>query len=374
MTEAQTLALVLAGLYLLEQTLRVLPDALVFRRKAGGGWTAVRARPWSAFADRALVLAPLVPPLRGVVVVAPWPLSLSPEGILAWPADGRPGPRARAVPVRWEEIRDTDADGAALLVNGAHFVDAGSAPAADALANLVAGLAGAPPADREARIAEALDATLDADVARARVAAWEEHRALLSLASHAVFALVAAAVLFMAWEATHPVVWLSLLALALPAHLLGVWAFARAHRALHPARVRERRVSAALLAVAPLESAHADTFLSRDLFPLAHGAAVAAALGEDAVRRETAAGAYRRLRHPTADERPDKPEGARVWEWHRAMVAAAIAARHADALAPLLTARGEPDARGRCPRCLALHARAAGDCGDCAGVALRPLT
>lgn len=377
MTEAQTLYLVLALVYLSECVLWLPRGAVAFRARGGGRFRPANSLEWAANDAGGFVLGPPLPPLDFLVGCGA-PISFSPRGI-ASEAPRRLGLAPPAPPrfVAYDAIEGVLADGPHVVVNGERFVRALTPGQARRLAGRILRLAEADLPRREALLREDAEKSCDPGPVLALVERFERGTLPLAVASNllflAVFVLTPLSTRFLPLLRTWPIFALLIVASAAAA----VVAFRRAHRAFHPepeARAERRKLSF-VLAISPPAAMRARDACARDLVADADPLGAAAALLPAEEFPAFAARAWRDLRFPSPAGEGGSADARAAVAWHRALLlertAALLRARGLDpeALAAPPDRAGADD-RSYCPRCRALFALAEGRCDDCGGVAL----
>src|SRR5688572_13641648 len=121
MSDVQWLFAVLAVLYAWECACWVKRGSVVFSTWLGRVWRARHPGNLLANQHGGFLFAAPLPPLGTLLTATQFPLSISPEGVLAYVASNvnpgwRPAQSERFV--RFEEIRQVVARGGKLLVNG----------------------------------------------------------------------------------------------------------------------------------------------------------------------------------------------------------------------------------------------------------------
>lgn len=381
MSEAESLLLVLALLYLLECVGWIRRGAVVFRTRGGPRWSAVHPGLQWGNQRGGLILAHPLPPLGGLVLSAPFPFSLSPTAVLAFVAPAaNPGgrPPQRGSWLRWEQITAVAAAGRELKINGAVWCKFASAHTAHHCAAQLQTLARLPVEQRAAAIRTTLAAPLDLASARAQWdAAQPALRKLRGLGNSLfVFVFLVAPGLF----------WLFGIARCWPVLVVG-WlghtvtiatVFFRAHRRLYPVADEERFTHFLTSLLAAPTAIRAHDLLARPLLERFHPLVVAQLLATPAAFQEVARDTLRELRFPARCGNELGAEAAAIEKNSRELL-------HELIVAALRRAGLEPDSllvppvaldascRAYCPRCEAQFTTASGTCADCGGLPLLPL-
>jgi hypothetical protein len=370
------LELCLVAVYLSE-CVHASPRGAAWLRVARGALRAGWARDGFALGGQAWTLGGFGG--TALLVAAPWPLALSPEGLVGATLGGL-ATADRGDPSRvfaWDELRRVEADGRWLVVNDRRLVPTAGPRAARELRDLVRRLAELPRPRRAAALAEARRRSLDVAAARTELEAlWPAVRGLRRLGALGL-GLVALLLVLGFHLAAPPGFALATAGALILVLALGLRSFRAAYARLIPDGRPERNARSLALALSPLGLARAWHWLARDLAVTRHPLAVlAAAAPDDAALRAAAAPLLRDLLHPVA--LPVEADGlaARILDAHHAAEREAVAA--------LLRGRGlglesfdrapeglEAGVRSWCPRCHAGRTSAGGDCDDCPGIALR---
>jgi hypothetical protein len=379
MTDEQALYLLLAVVYLFECLIWVGRETVVFRAPWGRSFGILGAEGLPGTTRWGGLLAFPLPPLGTLLVTQQWPLSVSPQGALAFTAQAfNPGGRheQEARLVRFEEIRTVGCEGRVVLVNGERFLAADSAALARHLAAYLGRLRRLPPPAREGAVREELARMLDAAALARRVEELRRRRCGVLLAANALFVhLFAVCPLVVAARGLSGT-WAWLLAPALALQAAAVAGFFREHARLHPRDSAERWTAALSMALVPPAAIRAADHLGRSLAAGHHPLAAARVLCPREAFEEFAARVLRDLRHPLRPACPSPdPSAAAVESWHRAE-----ALRAAEAFArrelgdgwsvPAEPARESPGSLSFCPRCFAQYTLDSGSCGDCGDLEL----
>lgn len=371
MNDAQWLALILAGVYTAECVVRVPSGALVLRPSSGTRRVA-RVASWSDVLQGGLVLDTALPPLDGHAVLQPWPIAISPEGVVArGAADGAAAPHF----VAWDRTADVAADGRDLVVDGVAVARCASPAAATSLGESLAKIAAVPGESREQAIVAAIDARFDAAAVTARRDEWTRASSRVRVSANVLFVVAAALVLGMAGTQFLTAIWPWLL---IPAAFAVVWTlrdFSYAFRQLHPGSDADRRRAVLHLAMSPLAAIRAASVAGRDVYAPWDPLTVAAVTCDDDAFRDFARTTLCELRHPLAAAGERAADVARCEDWFRARLVERaerfLRTKDVDPSALLAPpAKTNAASRAFCPRCRTQYEIVAGACADCAGVAL----
>jgi hypothetical protein len=383
MSDVQLLFAVVAALYAWE--------CLCWLRRGGVAFTTWWGRHWAARHPGALagnqsggfVPAPLLPPLGTLFVANQLPLSLSPDGVLAFVATNvnpgwRPAQSGRFV--TWRDLREVRARGKKVLINGELLVAAATPGLARHLGAELKRLAALKSAERAATISQFVQGALDPKAIEARRAEWRKQaRPVRWLANVLVlyFFVVAPALI---WQYGFLLCWLWLLLGLLALTFTTATLFARAHRGLYPNAHDERFTHMLTIALAPTSAMRAHDTLSRPLLESFHPLAVAQIFLDNRDFREFARRSLLDLRHPALPSCPNgMPEAQTAERFFRETLLATteeFLSKQGVELEKLCRAPapGDESSRAYCPRCEAQFTSAEGRCADCGGLALVAFT
>jgi hypothetical protein len=379
MSDVQWLFVVLAALYGWECLCWLQQGAVALVTWRGRRWALRHPGALAGNQRGGFILAPPLPPLGTVFVAGQCPVSLSPEGVLAFVATNlhpgwRPAQSGQFVP--WDELRGVKTRGKKLLVNGTPFLVAASPGAARLWRHRFQQLANEPAARRGQSIAEILKQTFDTKLAAAHCEAFrkEAHavRWFANLLLGYVFVVVPVAI----WGLGFKLAWLWLLLGLLTLTVTTATQFARAHRRLHPEAGDERFTHTLTIALAPASAMRAHDALSRPLLEAFHPLAAANVLLPAASFRALARRALRDVRQPALPTCPNPQAAAVATElFFRAALRTTMEAflkTHGIEPDELCRAPEPAEAASRayCPRCETQFATAAARCADCGGLAL----
>lgn len=325
------------------------------------------------------VVAPPLPPLGTVFVANQFPLSLSPDGVLAFVATN-PNPGWRPAQsghfVRWSDVREVRARGKKVLINGELWLTAATPGLARHLRNELRRLTALKPDERGTAIAQLMETSLDTMAIGAHLTDWRKRaHPIRWLANFLVFYifLIAPALI---WSFGLLLCWLWLLLGLLAMTVTTATLFAHAHRALYPDAHDERFSHTLLIALAPTSTMRAHDALSRPLLESFHPLAAARGFLDDRDFRAFARRILLDLRQPAMPGCADERAEAKATEgFARETLLAAtekFLAQHAVKPEELCQPPkpGDESSRAYCPRCEAQFTSTEGCCADCGGLAL----
>ena len=379
MGDLESLLLVITAIYLTECAAWVRRSSVAVRQGWNAQWHLRHPGVVCGNAHGAIVMANPLPPLGTVLLGHPFPVSLSPQGMLSFTAvcldaGGRPPQLARWL--RYADAQSIGTEGRTVFVNGTLFVKAPSPMVARRLAGLLRELKALPENDRGAAIRRALATTLDADAARKR---WEDFqkisprlRWLGNLLFIYLFVLAPTAIWFFGFRLAGLWVVAGLLA---QTFTIG-WQFWRAHGALYPSGSEERFAPFLTMLLAPPTAIRAYDLLARRLVESFHPLALTEAFCGGTAFQQLARRVLLDLRFPMLPSAPSsEPAIVQTEEWFRGVfleecerAAERAGLKPSELIRPPV--QSEKASRSYCPRCGAQFVVQGGVCVDCGGRAL----
>ncbi len=379
MSDVQLLFVVLAALYVWECACWLRRGSVACVTWLGRDWRAVHPGALAGNPNGGFILAAPLPPLGTLLIANQLPLSLSPDGVLAFVATNvNPGwrPTQSGCFVRWENLNAVRLRGKKLLVNGELFLVAATPSFVRHLSAELQRLAKLSPAPRETAIAGVLRGMFDGRAIESRLREHQTRSPAVRRLGNALFLYLLVIVPGVIWYFGFGLAWLGLLLGLLALTIVTATFFCRAHRALYPAAGDERFTHTLTIALAPSSALRAHDALSRPLLENFHPLAVAKHLLPDKEFRTFARRVLLDLRHPARPLVPnEQPEVAATEAYSRhALLAATEEFLKQHGFAPdelgHAPAPADDSCRSFCPRCDAQFTTATGECGDCGGLAV----
>ncbi len=379
MNDVQLLFVVLGVLYLWECACWLRRGSVAFVTWLGRDWRAVHPGTLAGNPNGGFILAAPLPPLGSVFIANQLPLSLSPDGVLAFVATNvNPGfrPAQSGCFARWEKLGAVRVRGKKLLVNGELFLVAATSGLARHLKAELQRLAKLAPAARETAMVEMLRRTLDLRAIESRQQEYQSRSRAVRRLSNALFVYLLVIVPGLIWYFGFCLTWLGLLLGLLTLTIATATCFYRAHRALYPNAGDERFTLTLTIALAPSSTLRAHDALSRPLLENFHPLAVAKQPLPDTEFRMFARRVLLDLRHPA---RPwgisQQPEVVATEAYsRRALLSATEDFLNQNGLAPdelgLAPSPADDSCRSFCPRCDVQFTTLSGECADCGGLAV----
>lgn len=379
MNDVQLLFVVLAVLYGWECACWLRRGTVGFSTWLGRDWQVRHPGTLVGNQNGGFILAPPLPPLGTLFVAQQFPLSISPDGVLAFVATSvnpgwRPAQSGRFV--RFADLREARTRGRSVIINGERWVACASPGLARRCVEHLQQLARLKPAQRDAAIGEWLRGAFAAGAVKRKRDDFEPRAKTIRRLSNGLLGYVFVVVPAVIWHFGFKLSWLGLLAGLLGLTSATAFFFCRAHRALYPQAGDERFTHTLTILLAPTTAMRAHDALSRPLLEDFHPLALAKVLLPEKDFREFAQRLLRDLRQPAWPLCPNESPGAREVE---------AQARRAwqSVVEQFLKENGiEPDTlcqppapsddtcRSYCPRCQAQFTTIARTCADCGGLPL----
>jgi hypothetical protein len=367
MSPTAILFIVVAGIYLLDCFLLVPEDALVLAEGHAGRWRVATSGIALGAVRKRAVIAGVLSPGGTNVVLPPWSLAMSPQGI-AW-RDAEGG--LQGLP--YESLDSVRSDDATVHLTSDAAITVHSRARARHLVTVLVKLRDAHQSARAALLERELSRALDESAVRD---VWTKHRAAttpLRAVSIILFLhLFVGWPVVVAWLGLNPL-WPYLLIELVFLLAVTVWQFVRLHRRL----LTETRLDVAelvSLALSPPAAVRAPTVLARDLFGSFHPLAVVADLGSPEHFALLASRLVRDLTY-RAENDASNARALAVASWFASRQLAAVNALASRVLGGrLLPDAPEQERHGStayCPRCWTQFGSAEHACEGCGGLALK---
>lgn len=379
MNDVKLLFVVLAALYVWECACWLRRGSVAFVTWLGRDWRAAHPGALAGNPNGGFILAAPLPPLGTLLIANQFPLSLSPDGVLAFVATNvNPGwrPMQSGCFVRWENLGTVRVRGKKLLINAELFLVAATPSFARHLKTELQRLTKLAPAQRETAIAGMLRGILDGQAIESRLREYQTRSPAVRRLGNALFLYLVVIVPGLIWHFGFGLTWLALLLGLLALTIATAAFFCRAHRALYPNVGDERFTLTLTIALAPSSALRAHDALSRPLLEHFHPLAVAKHLLPGKEFRIFARRVLLDLRHPA---RPwgtsELPEVVTTEAYSRhALLTATEEFLKQQSLAPdelgRAPAPADDSCRSFCPRCDAQFTTPTGECADCGGLAV----
>jgi hypothetical protein len=376
LTEAVTLLIILAAVYVSDCFLWVRNRTVLFASDWLRGWKPVVASEFAGSASGSLKLLNPIPPL-GRYFQTYWPcLSLSPIGVCAYTLHSplRSGRLSQSgEEIAFEQITDARNEGRKVYLNNSHFASCSSEREALGLVRLIDQLRTMPEIGREAHIRGYLNMRLAKDMALDRMASLTPHTDALGWTCNAYFLYL---FVFVPLVAGHYGLIRSIVPAAAGILLGGIWIavlYFRGHKKEFGDAPNDRFGNVVKMILCPPVSIRAVDLMTLDALTDFHPVLIARiTLGE---RSRTFVRAFiSDLTHPVRHELTNE-RAVEIVTWFQKCelecCSTFLRDQEGTDLNELLIA---PDRSGSslayCPRCYEQYEVLSGECPDCTGVAL----
>lgn len=377
MNELELCFLVIAVVYVWECVGWHLRGSVAFLNLWGKSWGVHHPAAFMGNQTGGIVLANPLPPLGAMLVGAQSPLSISADGVFAYVAQCvNPGwrPLQTARFFRFDEIKNIEARGKTVRVNGRLLVKCNSTFQARSFADHLQTLAKLPASQRGAKIREFLRRSFDTRAVKKRLVKFRSFSRDLRLLANCLFLFIFAFAPVALWQYGFHRTWLSLLVGLLFFTGSISFLFYRAHRRLYPDASEERFTQTTVALLSPASAIRANDALSRPLLDGFHPLAVAGVLLKPEKFREFARRILLEIEHPCLPVCPTNEPGPQVAEREsRAALKEAVSdflKKSGVEAAELVKSPPPADesCKSYCPRCGAQFVTKEAKCSDCGGM------
>jgi hypothetical protein len=383
MTELQLLFLIFTLIYLWECVCWINRGSVGFLTWFGRRWRI--AHPASLVGNQSggFILAHPFPPLGSVLIGNQYPLSISPDAVLAYVATCvNPGarPAQSAKLFKFEDIRKAEAIGKKVRVNGELLLKVSSPIYATHVAEQLNELAKLAPAKREAALKEMARDRFDAKAIGKQWEKFREESINVRTLTNWLFIYLFIFVPALIWRFGFHMTWPSLLVGLLGFTLATAIFFRRAHKIFYPAAEDDRFTHFLTILLSPATTIRAHDTLSRPLFEPFHPLAIAKVFCKEHEFRAYAATILREIRHPALPLCPNNAPAAQEAErFSRTLLEETVEEflkKNNVSLKKLLRPPepSDPTCISYCSRCLAQFTTLSGKCDDCGGLPLIPFS
>jgi hypothetical protein len=383
MSDLQTLFLVLVLLYAWECACWVPRGSVVFSTCWGWRWRMIHPGTLLGNARGGFVFACPLPPLGTLLTGNQFPLSLSPEGMLAFVATStNPGwrPPQTGRFLRFDEIRSLESDGKRVRVNGEVWLKTTTRVFAEELVQWLRQLSRMTLEQRAAAINEVFQTGFHAQTIAQRWGELRKQVTGLRWLTNALFVYLFVLSPIVIWYFGLKLCWPGLLAGLLALTSTTAILFRRAHKSLYPQADDERFTHFLTILLSPLTAIRAIDVLSRPLLGSCHPLAIARVFCTGNAFRDYARRVLLDVRHPCLPLCPTTETGQLAAELYARTTLLQVVERF------LKQDRIDPDnlvkppkpadetCLSYCPRCEGQFTTVTGTCPDCGGVELMELT
>jgi len=383
MSDVQLLFLVLALLYGWECACWVRRGSVAFTTWLGRTWRL--AHPGSLFGNQrgGFIFAAPLPPLGTILGANQFPLSLSPDAVLAYVAttvnrDWRPPQSGRFL--NFDAVRDVWVKGKKVIAQGQVLWSAPTMSLARHVAETLKRLASLTPPQREKAIHELISADLNSNQVEQRWMAFRQHSRNVRILCNVLFLYLFVLAPFLIWNLGFKLSWLGLLLGLVALTLTTAVLFQRAHKKLYPLAEDERFTHTLTVALSPANAVRACDALSRPLFETLHPLAVAKVFMPTNRFRQFASEVLLDIRHPALPVCPSDDAVMRATELfgRTALRQTVEQLLKRNGIDPEELCRPpaptDDSCRAYCPRCGTQFTSVDAKCADCGGLKLVAFT
>ena len=382
MSDLQVLFLVLLIVYGWECACWLNRGSVAFRSWLGKRWRAVHPGALLGNQQGGFVFAHPLPPLGTLLTGTQFPLSLSPQAVLAYVATsvnpaGRPGQSGACF--SWNAIRSVEARGKRVLVNGESIFKAPTPRLACRVAQALRQTKELTEMEREKLLRKELSAGFDASRISQEWREFKSHTRNLRLVANILFFYLFAFSPFFIWHFGLRNTWPFLVAVLIALTWSIALFFRREHKRLFPEAEEERFTHFIIILLSPVTAIRAADVLSRALLEMYHPLAVAKSICSTEQFEGLARAYWREVMFPALPVCPKEERLAVETELYaRALLKEALEGfLHESGIDPTKLIQPpkpiDPTCLSYCPRCLAQFTTEEGNCADCGGIALASL-
>jgi hypothetical protein len=379
MTELQLLLLIFTLIYLWECVCWINRGSVAFLTWFGRRWRV--AHPALLVGNQAggFVFAHPLPPLGTILVGNQFPLSISPEAVLAYVAPCvNPGarPTQSAKLFKFDDIRKVEAIGKKVHINGEVLLKVGASTYAIHIAQQLDELTKLPLAKREGALKDLARDRFDTKAISERWEAFRKQIANVQILTNWLFTYLFIFTPVLIWRLGFHLVWPGLLAGLLCFTIATSIFFRRIHKSFYPKAEDDRFTHFLTILLSPATTIRAHDTLSRPLLEQFHPLAIAKVFCTEAQFRDFASSIFRDIRHPALPLWPrNEPLAIAAESFSRSLLEKTVEEflkKNNVSLKKLLQPPGPTDSTcvSYCPRCLSQFTTLDGKCDDCGGIPL----
>ena len=382
MTDLELLFLVLAVIYLWECACWLRRGSVVFMTWFGRRWRLAHPAGLLGNQRGGFVVATPLPPLGTMFVGNQFPLSLSPEAMLAYVATTlNPGnrPEQTAKLFRFEEVHSIEVRGKKLLVNEELLLKTATPTLTEYLAQQLRQLTKVPAAKRADAIEQLIRDAFHTKAIERRWQDFQKQARDLRLVTNFLFGYLFIFAPALIWKIGFRQCWAALLIGLLGFTITTALLFRRDHKKFYPDAEDERFTHFVTILLSPATTIRAHDILSRPLLENFHPLAIAKVFCAEEQFRHFARKVLRDIRHPALPICPREDTLGQITERNsRARLQQAVEKfLKKNGVAPEELTRppspADQTCRSYCPRCEAQFTMSEGACADCGGVPLMKL-
>ncbi len=379
MTDVQLLFLVLGVIYLWECAFWAGRTSVNIRTWLGKRWRVAPPSVWLGNQRGSIVFAHPFPPLGTLLSSNPWPLSVSPEAVLAYVPPNlhlARRPLQTSAFFRFDDIQSIEARGKKVWVNGQLLLKTASPTFASYIADTLQSIRRAKAPERARLLEKLVERGFDTKVVEKLSEQFQQSSARLRLTANFLFVYLFAIAPFVIWLFGLSGTWPWLLGGTLVCTIVITVLFHRAHKRLFASAEDERFTHSIIVLLSPASAVRVLDLLARPLLEAAHPLATVRVFCSHDAFVGLARDFLRELRFPALPLCPRPDHLAQETE----QAARALSIRTLETflrrnqldpealLQPPVAA--DPSSRSFCPRCHAQFTMPTGTCPDCGGLPL----
>jgi len=383
MTELQLLFLIFTLIYLWECVCWINRGSVGFLTWFGRRWRV--AHPASLIGNQSggFVWTHPLPPLGTILVGNQYPLSISPDAVLAYVApSANPGsrPTQSAKLFKFDDVRKIEALGKKVCINGEVLLKVGTMTFAGHIAQQLDELTKIAPAKREAALKEMARDQFDTKAITERWETFHQRIANVRILTNWLIMYLFVFTPILIWRLGFHMVWPGLLAGLLCFTIATAIFFRRIHKAFYPTAEDDRFTHFLTILLSPATTIRAHDALSRPLLERFHPLAIARVFCAEPESRSFAATILRDIRQPALPLCPRSELLAKEAEiFSRTLLEKTVEEflkKNNVSVKKLLQPPkpADPTCLSYCPRCLVQFTTLDGKCDDCGGIPLIPFS
>jgi hypothetical protein len=383
MTELQLLLLIFTLIYLWECVCWTNRGSVAFLTWFGRRWRT--AHPASLVGNQSggFVFAHPLPPLGTILVGNQYPLSISPDAVLAYVAPSvNPGsrPTQSAKLFKFEDIRKVECLGKKVHINGELLLKVGSVTYASYITQQLDDLTKLSAPKREAALKEMARERFDTKAITERWEAFRKEIPNVRILTNWLFTYLFIFTPILIWRLGFHMVWPTLLAGLLCFTIATAFFFRRIHKTFYPKAEDDRFTHFLTILLSPATTIRAHDTLSRPLLEHFHPLAIAKFFCAEDEFRSFAGTILRDIRHPALPLCPrNEPLAIEAESFGRSLLEKTVEEflkKNNVSIKKLLQPPEPADSTcvSYCPRCLAQFTTVDGKCDDCGGLLLTPFS
>ena len=383
MTELQLLLLIFTLIYLWECVCWVNRGSVGFLTWIGRRWRI--AHPALLVGNQAggFIFAHPLPPLGTILVGNQFPLSISPDAILAYVAPCvNPGARpTQTVKLfKFDDIRKVKAVGKKVHINAEVLLKAGTSTYASHIAQQIDELTKLPAAKREGALKDMARDRFDTKAISERWETFRKQMATVQMLTNWLFTYLFIFTPILIWRLGFHLVWPELLAVLLCFTIVTSVFFRRIHKNFYPTAEDDRFTHFLTILLSPATTIRAHDTLSRPLLERFHPLAIAKVFCTEDKFRIFASKILRDIRHPALPLCPrNEPLAIGAENFNRSLLEKTVEEflkKNNVSFKKLLQPPEptDPTCVSYCPRCLSQFTTLDGKCDDCGGLRLAPFS